>query len=126
MHVHAVATSSCRAAEVWLPDLAWAADVKGFLHSTQDLPTQQPPTAAGPEADGTPSTAPGKIHPGSVYSSGSDSSDGTAAGKAAAAAATSAVGAGGVTWRRLHAMGPTAHLKQQMELGLLAALSTTQ
>jgi hypothetical protein len=31
-----------------------------------------------------------------------------------------------VTWRRLHAMGPRQLLQQQMQLGLLASLSTTQ
>ena len=31
-----------------------------------------------------------------------------------------------VTWRRLHAMGPRRLLDQQMTLGLLASLSTTQ
>lgn len=31
-----------------------------------------------------------------------------------------------VTWRRLHAMGPRCLLQQQMQLGLLASLSTSQ
>jgi hypothetical protein len=31
-----------------------------------------------------------------------------------------------VTWRRLHGMGPRKLLQQQMQLGLLASLSTTQ
>jgi hypothetical protein len=36
------------------------------------------------------------------------------------------VAAGRVTWRRLHAMGPSRLLGQQLRLGLLASVSTTQ
>ncbi len=57
---------------------------------------------------------------------GADSTAAAAAAAAADACSNAGVAAGEVTWRRLHAMGPTALLQQQMELGLLASLSTTQ
>jgi len=109
----------CRATELWLPDLAWAAGVKGFAamgaSTAQHAQTTYPqPTAAAAAAAAAGDPAPcheAEQHQGK---SGTCSTGG------------SANMGGDVTWRRLHAMGPTALLKQQMELGLLASLSTTQ
>jgi hypothetical protein len=97
---------------VWLPDLAWAAGVKHFQ-------------AAGPAT--TAAAGGGKA--GGAAAAAEAATEAAAEGKAegtAALEAAAGVSAGEVTWRRLHAMGPSALLQQQMELGLLASLSTTQ
>lgn len=105
MHTHApVSVLLCvvclvlhRAAEVWLPDTAWAAGVKGFSRNT----------AAAAAAD-------------------IDSNSNTSSTQAGCSSTHSSEKGADITWRRLHAMGPSALLEQQMQLGLLASLSTTQ
>jgi hypothetical protein len=158
---------SCRASEVWLPDLAWAAGVKGMAAATPPAAAAAAvAVAAATDGNSAAAAAVGTSGPDCKRLSqetqssaaaaaaaaaeeavaGVDSSAGVAAGgktastgSATAAAADGAVvegvadlgssagvAVGEVTWRRLHAMGPTALLQQQMELGLLASLSTTQ
>ncbi|WIA17769.1 hypothetical protein OEZ85_009282 [Tetradesmus obliquus] len=103
-----------RGIQLWLPDLSWASSVMGISHAALtgdecNQQQQQPQQAEDLSGALPPSSA----------------------GAAAAAAAAAHEGKQQqqqqqVTWRRLHAMGPRCLLQQQMQLGLLASLSTTQ
>jgi hypothetical protein len=98
-----------RGSQLWLPDLSWASGIMGITHAalTGDECSQQQQQQQQGEAQGV-----------------------ATAQLSAAAAGPRAASEGEqrqqVTWRRLHAMGPRCLLQQQMQLGLLASLSTTQ
>jgi hypothetical protein len=113
--------AACSASDVWLPDLAWAAGVKGMTSSQGNGSCDSGAAAAavagsackaGDLDSSPPAGAAQQQQPPGNADAGPYHVDGVAVGE--------------VSWRRLHAMGPTALLRSQMELGLLASLSTTQ
>lgn len=81
---------------IWLPDLAWASQVLQLL-DTEPIADKQQQSAEHCLQQGSATLE----HPNQP------------AKKA-------------ITWRRLHAMGPSTLLPKQMDLGLLPSLSTTQ
>jgi hypothetical protein len=110
-----------RGGQLWLPDLAWASGIMGFTDAAltsndcsqsqqQQQKQQQKQQQQQEERNGSADTQPPVA---------------TAAAEPAAADVEQQQQQQ-VTWRRVHAMGPRRLLQQQMQLGLLASLSTTQ
>lgn len=99
-----------RVQEFWLPDLAWASKVLGLSAAQLQAGEKHVASAAADARQLDQSTANADLL---------DQADSICEQQQQQMKQQ-------VTWRRLHAMGPSRLLLQQMQLGLLPSLSTTQ